>query len=71
VSVTGMGAGRGALFHKSYSLQSEQVRGDGSSEEFARAMSSLVEEASERLRNDLCRFAGKQWSADGSGGEAR
>ena len=71
VSVTGNRAGSGALFHKNYSLKSEPVRGEGTSEDFARAMSRLVGEASVKLRSDLCRFAGKQPSSDVSGGRAR
>jgi ABC-type uncharacterized transport system auxiliary subunit len=71
VSVTGKVAGSGALFHKNYLLKSEPVRGEGSSQDFTRAMSKLVGEASMRLRSDLCQFAGKQLSADGSGNEAR
>jgi ABC-type uncharacterized transport system auxiliary subunit len=71
VSVTGMDGGSGALFHKSYSLKSEPVKGEGSSEEFAQAMSRLAEEGSERLRRDLCQFVGKQRSAEASGGKGR
>jgi ABC-type uncharacterized transport system auxiliary subunit len=59
VSVTEWGAVNGIVFHKNYSLESAPVSGEGSSEDFERAMSTLVAEASGRIRQDLCLFAAK------------
>ncbi len=60
VSMTENGSASGELFHKSYSLKSEPESGEGSSADFVRAMGSLVDEISVRIRRDLCGFAEKQ-----------
>ncbi|MGA7829143.1 MAG: hypothetical protein WCA04_15905 [Geobacteraceae bacterium] len=59
VSVTPGQSSQGASFFQRYTLRSAPVEGEGTSEDFARAMGLLTSQASRKIGQDLCVFAGR------------